>query len=573
MKRELELRAELERVIVGAQAQTEAATARAGDLESLLEQSKQHEVDLDTQLADVRTAWEALVRENDELRARRLETEAALAASAAGQRGLERELSEARAQALRASADPGVAPSVTELVVHLADELANAGSLKAESGLRSVDAMIAAAGEDPRLLLRRGMLLAELGHDQEALETLGPLADQLPRDGLSVLARVSLRSGVVPAADVLDAVTWSQPEEFTFLGGCAARLPIDRALDLAAHVVGTLAPAQVEELLGLQLGRPGLKDAQVQRLIDIWTEASPAKAAEQLLTLLDQRPVSDRSWMEDRLRSVALRHGRPLDAARGLVRLAERNRDPAAILAVRSDVKGRLDGKSKLALDGEIALAVTRVTSEPAYLDDAALIAVELPRQWRLHAAPEEAEAIEQLLRELLPSLSSEARDLVEAAGITPEPEQPTAVPDVVHVTDLADALGAAAARHPDLVVLKDAWESARRSGRGNNRKAARILEGIGKVATDWKLGRVDPWVALRRLPCEFKGGVSEQAVHDYPSDYRRRDGDGAEVLLGPHFVVGNKANLCRIYLSIDQEHRRIIVGHVGEKLRDSTNP
>ena len=575
-RRELEIveaSARLDSLVAKVQAQVDALEADGADHRSTQEQASNREAELQAQLADVQNAWEALVHDNDQLRAGTATAEARLAASARERNALERELVDARARASRAGADQGPAPAMTELVVHLADEMASAGSLTGQAGLRAIEAMIAAAGDDPRLRVRRGRLLAETGHDKEAVAILTKLEGELSRDNLAVLAHSSLRAGSIPSPSALASVDWATSGEFTFVNGCAARLPIDLAHDLLAEISCTLMPQQAQELLELQIGRPGLKDVQVQRLIDIWTKVSPGQAAEQLLVLLDQRPVSDRGWMEDRLRNVALSHGRPLDAARALVRLAERNRDPAAILSIRDEVGGRLEGTAKIAFDGEIALSVTRVTRDERFLDEAALIAVDLPRQWRMHAQLAEAEEAESLLRGLLDLVSDDVRELIKGAGVTAEVGIPVVLPEVMHVTDLFDALSAAAHRHSDLVVLKDAWDSARRCERGNIRKAAGILEGIGKVATDWKQGRVDPWVELRQLPCEFIGSVSEQAVRDYPEDYRRRDDTGAVIELGPHFKVGNKANLCRIYLSIDKAHQRIVIGHVGEKLRDSTNP
>jgi hypothetical protein len=44
--------------------------------------------------------------------------------------------------------------------------------------------------------------------------------------------------------------------------------------------------------------------------------------------------------------------------------------------------------------------------------------------------------------------------------------------------------------------------------------------------------------------------------------------------MLGPHLVrgVGAVASILRIYMHFDNERQRIVVGHVGRKLRDDSN-
>lgn len=74
-------------------------------------------------------------------------------------------------------------------------------------------------------------------------------------------------------------------------------------------------------------------------------------------------------------------------------------------------------------------------------------------------------------------------------------------------------------------------------------------------------------------MPCKFAKAVSETALTEFRSDYTRRAPDGREIVLSPHFIVGSGANVCRIYLCVDKEQRRYIIGHVGNHLRGARNP
>jgi hypothetical protein len=65
-----------------------------------------------------------------------------------------------------------------------------------------------------------------------------------------------------------------------------------------------------------------------------------------------------------------------------------------------------------------------------------------------------------------------------------------------------------------------------------------------------------------------FAPSVSDNAINKYGSDYTL-DWNGKSIQLGPHI----RCNEARIYFYLDQSERRVVIGHIGEHLRDkSTN-
>jgi hypothetical protein len=65
-----------------------------------------------------------------------------------------------------------------------------------------------------------------------------------------------------------------------------------------------------------------------------------------------------------------------------------------------------------------------------------------------------------------------------------------------------------------------------------------------------------------------FAPSVSDNAINKFGQDYTIV-WNGAPVQLGPHI----RCNEARIYFYMDAKQRHIVIGHVGEHLRDkSTN-
>jgi hypothetical protein len=66
---------------------------------------------------------------------------------------------------------------------------------------------------------------------------------------------------------------------------------------------------------------------------------------------------------------------------------------------------------------------------------------------------------------------------------------------------------------------------------------------------------------------------VSFTATSKYVTDYERLYLDD-RVMLGPHLAHGTGAatKIMRIYWYADTTNRVLVIGHVGRKLRDSSN-
>ena len=81
---------------------------------------------------------------------------------------------------------------------------------------------------------------------------------------------------------------------------------------------------------------------------------------------------------------------------------------------------------------------------------------------------------------------------------------------------------------------------------------------------------------SARRCGLDWAGGVSDTAVQKFARDYVR-EVDGRQIVLGPHLRMSGGNRLLRIYCALDETPgpvggppvRRLIVGHVGEHLRD----
>lgn len=127
------------------------------------------------------------------------------------------------------------------------------------------------------------------------------------------------------------------------------------------------------------------------------------------------------------------------------------------------------------------------------------------------------------------------------------------------------------------LVFLPEAFSSASASQYKRPVQVLDDLLALDRVAGAWQRGE---------LSCDFKSacanegltgyrnGISQTARQKYEGDYRRQY-EGELVMLGLHLGrgVGAVTEILRIYWYADPEERVFVVGHVGEKLRDDSNP
>lgn len=100
-----------------------------------------------------------------------------------------------------------------------------------------------------------------------------------------------------------------------------------------------------------------------------------------------------------------------------------------------------------------------------------------------------------------------------------------------------------------------------------NQRLFGSLLE-LNNLAARLRRGDIEP--RLFHTFCaekfNFAASVSDNAINKFGGDYTIV-WEGNPIQLGPHI----RCNEARIYFSVDAESRRVIVGHVGEHLRDKT--
>ncbi len=143
--------------------------------------------------------------------------------------------------------------------------------------------------------------------------------------------------------------------------------------------------------------------------------------------------------------------------------------------------------------------------------------------------------------------------------------------------SSVSDAVARAAAVTSRLVFLSEAVDSAAESQYPRPQQVFDDLLALEHVAQRW--GADDLPGGFKKafsatVGSAYRSDVSSTALHKYASDYERHY-RGQRVKLGPHIArgVGAPATILRIYWYADAEHRVLVVGHIGCKLRDDSNP
>ncbi len=519
------------------------------------EDARQASDDLQQQRDDAKAAWGLVVEENDELRARLADVTTRLTGSATDVAALKADVDRLRRNG--PSADESAL--ATEAILSIADRLARQGLLVGQTGLEVIDDLLVAAPEARLLREYRGVALSSLNRDQEALAALSDGPTALTAIGRQAYVLSSVRVGrVVDDEKLWLTVDWTSESNRSTLRESMVRM----APSNATAVIRSLRPQVPASMLATYLDdmfERELADNDLIRVLELWGEIEPGEASLRVLDVAERRPIADEAWMDAALVDAMQRNPSSERPAVLIARrLGTRPLSEAVAQAVR--VAGQLDGVIEL----RFRQAAAEKIAENAITPDVNAQLVELlrdvPGAWRARGATAEAERAEAQLRRLAAPDSSSVDSNRNGKIVT--------------VESAHAVLEAVADKYPHLVVLKDAYVSAARWGRPNLSKLRKTLEGIGRAAEEYaRKPDLDPWVAIKQVPCQFAGGVSESAMDKYPADYIREDGEGRVVTLGPHFIVGSKANLCRIYLEIDEDLQRIVVGHVGAKLRDGTNP
>jgi hypothetical protein len=121
------------------------------------------------------------------------------------------------------------------------------------------------------------------------------------------------------------------------------------------------------------------------------------------------------------------------------------------------------------------------------------------------------------------------------------------------------------------LVILPEAERSAAEWRFDRADLVELDLARLDTVAASWAAGalRGDFSAACRELGLDWVRDVSLSAKQKYAEDYRRSY-KGRPIMLGPHFRRDGR-QLVRVYCYLDEQDRRVVVGHVGRHLRDRT--
>jgi hypothetical protein len=176
---------------------------------------------------------------------------------------------------------------------------------------------------------------------------------------------------------------------------------------------------------------------------------------------------------------------------------------------------------------------------------------------------------VERLQDDLLGMISS-----FDAAVGAERDEQVPGTDEFVPVT-LAEAVKLAAERCTHLVFLDGAITSA---VAWNFRRPGLVLDAFRKldrIVERWQQDELHGGftLAAKTAGLPWVPAISQTAQTQYREDYERTY-EGDEIVLGPHLAWGNTAdNALRAYFYIDRARRTVVVGHVGEHLRDTTKP
>jgi hypothetical protein len=203
-------------------------------------------------------------------------------------------------------------------------------------------------------------------------------------------------------------------------------------------------------------------------------------------------------------------------------------------------------------------------SSRRAELEEAvAELEIELEEERELRVRQENAH------REAWQALASGSAGVQSADNADSAPGR---VPETVR-----EAVEIAASRCPDLLFTQSAYESAEESQFNSPTDVLSDLLLLQDVASQWAKGGMngDFRNAFDGRHSNFRSGISQTAATQYGSDYTISY-LGQLVQMGPHLCrggVGAPPTILRIYWFKDDANKKLVVGHVGRKLRDESNP
>jgi hypothetical protein len=153
---------------------------------------------------------------------------------------------------------------------------------------------------------------------------------------------------------------------------------------------------------------------------------------------------------------------------------------------------------------------------------------------------------------------------------------------DVEPPSSVLDAVRRAQVRCHHLAFADSAFESAEESPYRDPDGVLEALEKLERLAALWArpggIGGKDLGAMATELGLSWRTDVSKTALGGKTGRYYRFSWDEEERVMGPHVRLGSgsgASNIARIYLAKheprDPRERRLIVGHVGRKLPDTT--
>jgi hypothetical protein len=193
-----------------------------------------------------------------------------------------------------------------------------------------------------------------------------------------------------------------------------------------------------------------------------------------------------------------------------------------------------------------------------------------------LELAALDAEIEIESLREERDDARLQLLDIVRSTGGSrPSPAEAPEKRNTEKPSTVIEAVQLAAQRSEHTVYLPDALDSAKTSRYEDPTRVLTDLLLVEEIARDWASGELPagPHTAFKQRCSAYRDGIGQTAATQYAADYER-DYNGARVVLGPHIRRGTGAvvSVLRIYMYFDTVTRRIVVGHVGRKLRDAGN-
>jgi hypothetical protein len=177
---------------------------------------------------------------------------------------------------------------------------------------------------------------------------------------------------------------------------------------------------------------------------------------------------------------------------------------------------------------------------------------------------------LERRVEDLLKERDAMAANLDRVFELFNEQLSSTLVVGDALPTNLAEAVAVAERTCRNLEFVPRAHTSARESPFDRPDLVLAALVRLDRLVGGWRSGALDGQLAeiARGGGLNWAGGVSETARRQFAREYTVEI-DGRPELLGPHirFGKGPPSRHCRVYLWVDGQRKRVVVGYVGKHL------